>query len=474
MKRTIIKKFELAIIVMTGVVAVYSLCANVCMWSLRKSVSTITNKSVPLVIAIEEMDLYKTAGRAELKGYLMENDPDKLPAIENKVHAFISKHDRFEIEIGKILDSLCHGHGDEGGEMRKIWEEGMATIMPEFDQKTAETIDAHKNYLKSRTVRVVRMEEHEEHGIKLFKLLIDMHNLNQHDKVVMSAVMELEAAHLDMMNTDEKYMTKGGMVTRKERLGFKKEFAEQNEVFGKWLKTLQAAVAGADNQALMNIISQTYKKFVYSALEQEQLFDLYEKELAAHAKRMDNLASIDELAHLDSEMAQRLVRLAKEHLRNVESKTEHLVNLASVVFVMISVIAIFGCWVVAKIISRKIVKPILALSDAAEIIAKGDLTRQVEVFGNDEIGQLCIAFNKMTKDLRTTTTSIEKLQQAEGELQKTIKELEQFNKLAVGRELVMIELKKEIDALLRELGREEEYKSDYEKMISEPLSGNVD
>lgn len=55
-----------------------------------------------------------------------------------------------------------------------------------------------------------------------------------------------------------------------------------------------------------------------------------------------------------------------------------------------------------------------------------------------------------------------------------MKELELFNSLAVGRELQMIELKKEVDALLCEFGREEKYKSDYEKIVSEPLSGNGD
>ena len=49
-------------------------------------------------------------------------------------------------------------------------------------------------------------------------------------------------------------------------------------------------------------------------------------------------------------------------------------------------------------------------------------------------------------------------------------ELEQFNKLAVGRELQMVELKKEIDVLLCELDREEKYKSDYEEITTEPLS----
>jgi PAS domain S-box-containing protein len=46
----------------------------------------------------------------------------------------------------------------------------------------------------------------------------------------------------------------------------------------------------------------------------------------------------------------------------------------------------------------------------------------------------------------------------EDELKKKVAELEEINQLAVGRELRMIELEKEIDQLLKELGREARYK----------------
>jgi two-component system, sensor histidine kinase and response regulator len=55
------------------------------------------------------------------------------------------------------------------------------------------------------------------------------------------------------------------------------------------------------------------------------------------------------------------------------------------------------------------------------------------------------------------STDVTERKKAEKQLQQHNMELEEFNKMAVGRELRMVELKKEINALCRELGREEPY-----------------
>jgi methyl-accepting chemotaxis protein len=84
-----------------------------------------------------------------------------------------------------------------------------------------------------------------------------------------------------------------------------------------------------------------------------------------------------------------------------------------------AVLAIVGAWLLARSVTR----PIKALSEAvSRVVRERDLTHDVQVQANDEVGELATAFSQMVAHLRESTTS---LQQGTRVLTEAVAELTQ-------------------------------------------------
>jgi nitrate/nitrite-specific signal transduction histidine kinase len=150
---------------------------------------------------------------------------------------------------------------------------------------------------------------------------------------------------------------------------------------------------------------------------------------------------------------------------------------------LIAVILFVGIYIfLFFILEKKIFKPLFELRDIVSRIQKGDDRVEFTIKEENEIGELATGLNEMIKELRRshdalqeakTTLEIrvrartreieevvksldQKVKERTGELQDRLKELERFHKLAVGRELKMVELKNKIKALKDKL---KEYES---------------
>ena len=72
-------------------------------------------------------------------------------------------------------------------------------------------------------------------------------------------------------------------------------------------------------------------------------------------------------------------------------------------------------------------------------------------------GLLYDAAGKITGAIETLRDSTEH-KHMEADLRRNLEELERFNKLAIGREIMMIQLKEEINELLCQLNQDKKYK----------------
>lgn len=120
------------------------------------------------------------------------------------------------------------------------------------------------------------------------------------------------------------------------------------------------------------------------------------------------------------------------------------------------------------LLGRSVIFPITSLTGLAKAVAGGDLSTRIKVQSGDEIGQLGQAFNQMAARLQEYYDSLEQkvkertaeseearkqLEVVNLEMQKKLEEMERMNKLMVGRELKMVEMKKELEELKQVLAK---------------------
>jgi len=79
----------------------------------------------------------------------------------------------------------------------------------------------------------------------------------------------------------------------------------------------------------------------------------------------------------------------------------------AIAIIVTGVIVIFLLVLIGWGAQQLLIKPISELGEAAEAIAAGDLTRSVEISGEDEIAMLGTAFNNMTDQLRDLVGTLE-------------------------------------------------------------------
>jgi HAMP domain-containing protein len=167
------------------------------------------------------------------------------------------------------------------------------------------------------------------------------------------------------------------------------------------------------------------------------------------------------------------IKIKKPFEKSLEGLKQEIISQIWLTFFLVAILVAFSFLMIFK----SIIFPLRKLEKAFLKVAKGDLKVQLKKEREDEIGRLILSFNKMVQDLKKAKELLEeekmsleikvkartkaleeerllleeKVKERTKELRERIEELEKFHKLAVGRELKMIELKKELTALKKEL-----------------------
>jgi len=196
-------------------------------------------------------------------------------------------------------------------------------------------------------------------------------------------------------------------------------------------------------------------------------------------------------------LAEKTIEFSKETIEGLYLALQNARIQALLTVFIVVILTIFS----NIIVSRNLTRPLKKILKGTDEVAKGNLNFEIGVETKDELGELSTHFNKMTKQLKETKTALEgskatlemrvqartrelkkaavdlddakttleikvkartrelegltkgldeQVKQRTKEIQGKINELEVFQRLAIGRELKMVELKKEIGELRKE------------------------
>lgn len=139
--------------------------------------------------------------------------------------------------------------------------------------------------------------------------------------------------------------------------------------------------------------------------------DIYEDDYGKHQSTFLQIPGTDSVLGLDADadFVDELNRL-----------------LIKIIIASLLVALIIGS-IIAVIVSKKIVNPLNQLLKHTEIVAQGDLSKQLEVYSHDEIGRLTTSFSDMQSQLRETiyhvTDTSDHVEEGSSILKETVEQL---------------------------------------------------
>lgn len=132
-------------------------------------------------------------------------------------------------------------------------------------------------------------------------------------------------------------------------------------------------------------------------------------------------------------------------LLSVDYEFSEILSLFDRTITILLTISLFGLLLIfflALRLSDTVIRPLTELSEVATDFAGGNLLKRASVSGSTETKRLAQSFNDMAQSINESKQALLRKQ---GELELRLEELESWKTATIGRELKMIELKKQLE-----------------------------
>ena len=368
MKMTIAKKLGLGFGIVLLIFAISGLVNIILLRDISSHLDQVINVEEPTSAAAYEMEINLIGTGFGLLGYLEDRDPKHIERINGDIDDF----GKFQKQYGELAQTV---KGKELG----------VQVNKEYDN------------FKILAYKLIGLEDDQDKKIvTLFKNHDDMDNLLD-DKIQVSIDPNGSQAYTKMQAAMEMEINVNGIA---KGLG----------------EYLRAHLAVYEDRVLKD--EGDFRRFlkVYEGLD----LTLEEKQWALEISRLfeDSAKLCEEIIQLDKEidagrdefvkirrdmdvlMDDEIQVLTDADLKASEEEAKKSINVATtmILVLLLSGIAIGG--IAAVFITRGVTNPVRKLVEVSAIVAKGDLTPEMEVKTRDEIGQLAGSFKQMVSSLR--------------------------------------------------------------------------
>ncbi|HEG44760.1 MAG TPA: PAS domain-containing sensor histidine kinase [Phycisphaerales bacterium] len=330
MKNSVTKKLCLGIVFLVVLVVGYMTWGRAGVKMLMRTFGNVREKALIIQVATDEMNAYKMGGRLALEKYLRETNVEKLDTIHEEFLANMAMHDEREHQIHDAIENVSVNRL----EILQIWQDAMDTIMPEFNRQAELAMQTHREHLNVKHQRIATMDLHEEQGEKLKRLLEKIRKASDRDIEILAVLSQLDSSHFEMMHADEQFVSKiEGQ--KKEHLKFKGIFISNRQEFDKWQAKLKQITVSDPDDDLLYRVSETFDAFVFSAVGDDQLFQLHEREIALRQKALGYLARAHELGEADGRMSAEIIELSQESRRLTLTDVVLEIIVSTILFVLV-------------------------------------------------------------------------------------------------------------------------------------------
>ncbi len=176
----------------------------------------------------------------------------------------------------------------------------------------------------------------------------------------------------------------------------KELFANNNEEFLKWYNIGANNLTETGENGLTDSIKESYSNYVKLFLD---LQEIHSQQGTVEANAFYNKQMMPNFISTKAELEQLSIINEKAMFDSKALATKNAENSMYLVL-CISIFAIIGGFGVSRFFTNRFLEPITSLTQTMKLIKAGDLNQQSKVNTKDEIGEMSVEFNNMTKRLQ--------------------------------------------------------------------------